>query len=772
MKKTIRIIAAFLCLLIIFSGAAVSASAYYSLDDIQPLTLVGTRKPEIAGFASLDEGVLIVWNYVENASMYRVFYKSGSAWKTLGDTSNNYFLDTDVRSGSTYTYTVRCISSDKSRYEGTYNNTGWKYTYNMDTPKITSLKNTQKGVSITWDPVPNASKYRVYVKGSNGWSRIVTTDKTEYLDTSVSLGSTYTYTVRCVDYADKKFTSSFNTTGWKITHYHLDTPNITGFDSSVEGINIKWNAVEGAEKYRVYYKGKNGWTRMATTDKTEYLDTDVSYGTTYTYTVRCVNAADKQFTSDCNSAGWKYSYMLDAPQINGFKSIGKGVQITWDKMEGAAKYRVYYKGKNGWTKMGETTGTSFIDEDVKVGSTYRYTVRCLNSSMTKFTSGYNSDGWTYTYDPKLDTPEITKVEAVANGVGIHWAPVDGADLYRVYYKGSKGWTKMADVRGTSYVDTDVSGGHTYTYTVRCLSQGAKSFASDYNHSGTKFTLLKNPEIDNISVRMDSIEVDVWAYKARVRIYRKSGSGGWTRIGEIDSQEDGSFIDYDVEPNKTYTYTARCVDLNGNFISYFNTAGWKQTYKVSECLPEPEFFFYLGIDEDGNNIALIQPKDTNLFGIKHFVLDIILDGDYMGSVALSDEPTYIRGDFFKYDQEYLMYLVGVDDNGNKITKTNEFWVETYGSPVDPAVEKTGERTYRLSWKKGEGYPAGYFVQLFSSEGEAILTSDLIKGNSWDVDLSDQTEVSGGWFAVWAMSEDEVSSSWFSRLDFSESDFQQE
>ena len=628
----------------------------------------------------------------------------------------------------------------------------------LQTPQITGFESSKDGITITWSAIENAEKYRIYYKGRNGWTRMATTDKTSYFDADVSLGTTYAYTVRCINAAENSFTSDYNTTGWKHTHY-LDSPVITGFESSSSGVNIKWNAVDGAAKYRVYYKGKNGWTRMATTDKTSYLDTDVSYGSTYTYTVRCVNAEDSKFISSFNGEGWKYTYNLDTPQITGFKSIGKGVEISWSKIAGAEKYRVYYKGSNGWTKIGETTGTSFIDDDVKVGSTYRYTVRCINSALTKFTSGFKADGWTYKYDPQLDTPVITKTEAEAKGIRISWRAVGDADLYRVYYKGSKGWTKMADTRDTSYLDTDVSKGHTYTYTVRCLSQGGKGFASDYDHNGAKIYLFPDPEIENIAVYMDRIEVGVFANRCHnVRIYRKTGSGSWTRIGEINSEEDGVFVDKNVEPNKTYTYTARCVDENGVFKSYFNTAGEKISFNAENCLPELEFFIY-----NGENMALVQPKYDNKLGLTRFDMHVMIDGDYSGSFTVTNEPNYIRADFYKADREYLIYLVGVDENGDAITRENSFWVETYGAPTDFKAVKLGDRKYRLTWKKGAGSPEGYYVSVISPDGESAIESELIKGYSYDIDLSGQPGGTEWKCLVWATSSDEISASWTAQLD---------
>ena len=37
-----------------------------------------------------------------------------------------------------------------------------------------------------------------------------------------------------------------------------------------------------------------------------------------------------------------------APQITNIENTENGVRLSWGKVAGAYKYRVYYKGKNGW----------------------------------------------------------------------------------------------------------------------------------------------------------------------------------------------------------------------------------------------------------------------------------------------------------------------------------------------------------------------------------------------------------------------------------------
>lgn len=450
--------------------------------------------------------------------------------------------------------------------------------------------------------------------------------------------------------------------------------------------------------------------------------------------------------------------MLDTPQITGFISTAEGVEIHIGTVEGAEKYRVYYRNKNGnWVNMGETTNGVFVDTDVKTGSSYRYTVRCINADLSEFTSDFNAEGWSYTYYP---TPKITKCEAVSGGVEITWNPVKGAEKYRVYYKGSKGWTKMADVSGTSYVDTDVSAKHWYTYTVRCVNSDGTRFMSDYDANGTRFYLLETPAIDHFNTRMDGIEIVVDAIKSLARIYRKT-STGWKRIAELDTQDNSVFRDTDVEPGKTYTYTVRKVDEDGNFLSWYNTSGWSYTYRKADCLPELEYFVY-----NGDNTAFVQLKTDNKFGIKQFYIHVIIDGDYRGTFQVPDAPALLQADFFQPNNEYLLYIAGIDSNGNEITAEGEQWVSTITRPTNLKAEKTDSRSYSLTWSGSYHNSYLYEVNIISQDGEYAIDSDIITEKEYTFDLSEYPEDTEWMIYVYVISDDGVSLSCDS-IEFKES-----
>ena len=441
---------------------------------------------------------------------------------------------------------------------------------NLATPKITKAESVDGGVKISWNKSNGAEKYRVYYKGSKGWTRMVDTTSTSYIDKDVSSGKNYTYTVRCINSSATKFTSGYDSKGKSVKY--ISAPKISKTENVNGGVKISWNKSNGAEKYRVYYKGSKGWTRMVDTTSTSYIDKDVSSGKNYTYTVRCINSSATKFTSGYDSKGKSVKY-ISAPKISKTENVNGGVKISWNKSNGAEKYRVYYKGSKGWTRMVDTTSTSYIDKDVSSGKNYTYTVRCINSSATKFTSGYDSKGKSVKY---ISTPKITKAESVDGGVKISWNKSNGAEKYRVYYKGSKGWTRMVDTTSTSYIDKDVSSGKNYTYTVRCINSSATKFTSGYDSKGKSVKYISTPKITKAESVDGGVKIS-WNKSngaEKYRVYYK-GSKGWTRMVDTTST---SYIDKDVSSGKNYTYTVRCINSSATkFTSGYDSKGKSVKY---------------------------------------------------------------------------------------------------------------------------------------------------------------------------------------------------
>lgn len=263
---------------------------------------VQARQPVISSVANAANGVKISWGKITGAAKYRVFYKvAGGKWTKITDTTANTYTWTGAKSGTKYTFTVRCLNASGS-YNSTFDSTGKTITY-IAAPEVTKAENTVSGVKVTWGKVDGAAKYRLFYKtGSGKWTKITDTNADNYTWTGAVSGTKYTFVVRAVNAAGTAYTSALNTSGKSVLY--IKAPKVTSVSNTASGIKVDWGAVTGAENYRLFYKVSGGkWTRITDTTSTSYTWAGAASGTTYTFVVRAVNAAGTAYTSALDTNG-------------------------------------------------------------------------------------------------------------------------------------------------------------------------------------------------------------------------------------------------------------------------------------------------------------------------------------------------------------------------------------------------------------------------------------------------------------------------------------
>ena len=280
-------------------------------------------------------------------------------------------------------------------------------------------------------------------------------------------------------------------------------------------------------------------------------------------------------TSNGKTATCIVTVNLPAPQITGLANTTGGIKISWNKVDGAYGYRLYYKpASGGWKRFKDTTATSFTDSGVVPNKTETYTIRCIDKNGNTI-SGFNSTGWSKKYTPVA--PTITKLDITTGGIKLSWNKIAGVYGYRLYYKpASGGWKRFKDTTATSFTDSGVVPNKTETYTIRCIDKNGNT-VSGFNSTGwsKKYTPVA-PTISKLDITTGGIKLS-WNKIAGVygyRLYYKTSSGGWKRFKDTTAT---SFTDSGVSPNRTETYTIRCIDKNGNTVSGFNSKGWSKKY---------------------------------------------------------------------------------------------------------------------------------------------------------------------------------------------------
>ena len=532
------------------------------------------RTVALTGAESVDGGVKVSWKSIKDVDGYIIYRKTSKddKWAKLATSTKTSYKDSTVNSGKTYYYTVR---AEKGEVKSKYDSDGVKVKY-IAIPVLSSVYNTDAGVVVRWGNVGGVSKYRIFRKvgDSSSWAKLADTSSNSYTDRSVVLGQKYTYTVRCITEDGSDYLSDYNRAGLSTIYFPLPTPSVTLLSSNGSDVRINWDAVSGAPKYRVFRRtGGGSWVTLCDTTATTYLDTGVSKGTSYTYTVRCVSADGKTYLSNYHSG--LSIIPAGIPALSSVSSVDGGVEIKWSKTTGAVKYRVFRRiGTETWKTLGDTTATSWVDKTAKSGTQYTYTVRCVTSDGKFFAGDYDHNGKSVTY---VSTPVLQSIEGTGSGVTITWSGGKGAARFRVFRKnGSGGWDPLGETTGTSFTDSTASAGKTYTYTVRCLdSDGA--YASGYDHSGLTLPFAATPSLQSVQKVSGGVQIK-WSKAAgavKYRVFRKSGDSGWKTLGDTTGT---SWVDKTV-PDGTFTYTVRAVTSDGKrFAGGYNSAGLTITYK--------------------------------------------------------------------------------------------------------------------------------------------------------------------------------------------------
>ena len=552
----------------------------------------------------------------------------------------------------------------------------------LATPKISKAESVYGGVKLTWNKVNGAAKYRVYYKGRKGWTRMVDTTSTSYIDKDVSSGRNYTYTVRCISADGKSFTSGYDSKGTTVKY--IAAPEISKLENVNGGVKITWNKVSGASKYRIYHKNSSDWFRVSDTTSNSIVDKSVGMGT-YTYTVRCISDDGKSFESGFNPKGSSIRYN-QAPKILETNVVNGGIKVIWES-ENNTNYRLYCKTEGkGWTKVCDSKTGVVTHKNLQPNKTYTYTVRAISSDAKKYLSGYDPVGMSAKY---VATPKISKTEVTYDGVKLTWNKVAGAEKYRVYYKDGEGWNKLADTTGNSYLDMglvsrelsikDNSVNGQYIYTVRCISSNGKAFQSGYDTKGSKANLGNEcPEI----VRVDSMHggitvswTDVCEDNSKYRIYVKE-KGSWKKLADTTNNY---YTHKNVKAGQTYTYTVRCVSKNGKkFTSIYNPSGVTFKYKTTDKTRDAYIDYLLKHESEWlpelkvGNVALagVQFADLDFDGVPELIVQEAGNEEYylkakvytfkdgkFSLVGFDDYRTYIPNQLtYFYDKSAKKYII--------------------------------------------------------------------------------------------------------------------
>lgn len=358
----------------------------------------------------------------------------------------------------------------------------------LETPALNASLNKNGSFTLSWNKIDGADQYELYYKAENdkAYKLLKTTNTTSYTTISAAYGKQYSYKMKAIHNANSGYNSEFSMVVNIVNDAKLRTPSAKIAVNSNGSFTLSWNAVDGADKYELYYKSGNSssYQPLKTVSATSYTTIVASYGRNYSYKLKALNSENNTATSDySNIVSAVQKNKLSTPSLKVVENANGSFKLSWSTVANADKYEIYYKTVNdsAYKLLKTTTAKSYTTVVASYGKKYTYKVKAINSGNSSINSAFSS-AVSATNNTILRAPAL-KVTVNSNGsFKLYWDAVDGADQYELYYKTeeSSEYKPLKTTNTTSYTTVVARYGKQYSYKMKAVNIEDESIISNYS----------------------------------------------------------------------------------------------------------------------------------------------------------------------------------------------------------------------------------------------------------------------------------------------------
>ncbi len=446
--------------------------------------------------------ISLEWVANSKATSYKLFYKEGGKdssfeWKAVEAVITNkdnvcIYKLTGLEPSTKYSFKViaecgEVKSSESDVVEG------------MTAPaKVTGVNASEISdttAKITWKTVSGVSRYVVEIKVGDKWLSSKTGDGEKYLRVYSSGSSGYCKVSNLEQFTDYSFrvtalydTDSSPSSTKYITSDPSDEIDIKTKLSAVKdfkfvsatenSIKVSWTINDKANEYVLKMGSSESSVNTLVTNK------PVTTGNTCTVTVTGLSASnDVVYFTVAAKNGSNIGIENSTEGKTAPKAISNlevestalnSAKFKFTCASGADKYEVSYT--DGTTKKTALLVNNTLN-GLDSGTKYTVQIRACNEvNGQKLYSEYSKEVEVST---RLDSPTGVEAKVDNKNVVVSWNASTGAESYNIYRDGEKAGT----VSTTSFTDSSVNPGQTYTYTVEAVKD---SFTSEKSN-GAKVT---------------------------------------------------------------------------------------------------------------------------------------------------------------------------------------------------------------------------------------------------------------------------------------------
>ncbi len=413
------------------------------------------------------------WKAVPTAVRYRIYYMESASMPeecgancrvvTPASLSSPSTDVSGLKPGATYYVKISAINA-AGRTVTTWQPVPLRVGLDSSIPSavkgLASSGVTNNSVDVSWDPVPSATRYRIYYTTSSSMPEacaphctLVTPGNLNSPSTSLKglePGATYNIKVSALNAAGKTIT------GWQAQpmRVKIDRPVQSARVSSIadDAATVSWARVPTAVRYRVYYTTTPsmpeacGANCTVITPQSQTMPstrlTNLRPGTAYYLKVSAINSAGKTITSwqqepvQFRTTG---SIPTSVQDVKATASGRDSVQVSWRAVSSATRYRVYYTttpsmpgacGKNCQViTPSNLKAPSTTLRNLDPGATYYIKVSAINAAGETITQWQTQP---VTVALKRPVTGLRTSNVGTTQFDLSWDPVPTATRYRIY----------------------------------------------------------------------------------------------------------------------------------------------------------------------------------------------------------------------------------------------------------------------------------------------------------------------------------------------------
>lgn len=484
-----------------------------------------------------------------------IYENVGGTWIKQAQNGPSGTWSVSGRGSGTYRYSVRDCMQDGSGVAcmdmGSATVTVTLTAPIPASPVQVAASQSGTSIAVSWSSVSGATYYNLYGRGALLQKAAVT----NYVDSGVSAGASYTYRVEACN--DNGCSTSTDSNTVVMNTPPPAAPASVTATSDGSYVYLSWTPVSGNVLYTIQQVGQS---TTFTTSLTTLVDAEVAAGNTYSYLVKaCLPGVI------CSPYTRSNSVTITPPIPATPKGLtivasGSSFVLSWGAVSGATSYTLQ-KTAGSVSNIPRISGTSYTDTSIVANTTYGYKVQACN------TSGCSDFSGSVTRAPIPAAPSNVTASSRSGYAYVSWSAVPGATSY-VFKNVINTNTQPVSLTTTDHIETAVSIGGRYTYQVSaCNGSGC----SDYVNSNEVTIVAPEPGMPTgvKATASGSSIVVTWGAVNGATSYTIQKTVGGAVVSNFTDFQGISYTDAGLKENTTYTYNIKA--CNGSGCSPFSSS---------------------------------------------------------------------------------------------------------------------------------------------------------------------------------------------------------